>query len=221
MSTRSELVPRFSSAQRLVHWAVGLSFTLLLLTGLAFSYPALFWLTHLLGGGTSAMVLHPWVGVVFSAAMGATFVMWVRDMRLGAADRRWLRAIQAYARHDTGHVPPAGKYNGGQKLFFWAQTLLALVFLVSGLALWFPGAIAAVVPAASTLLASMRLLHYLATLAGGLLLPLHVYLGLFAFPGTARGMVDGKVSRAWAALHHPAWRPDTDPVTTTRDAERR
>jgi formate dehydrogenase-N gamma subunit len=95
------------------------------------------------------------------------------------------------------------------------------VFLVSGLALWFPDTVATAVPAASTLLASMRLLHYLATLAGGLLLTLHVYLGLFAFPGTARGMIDGRVTRAWAALHHPAWRPDAGPATTTGDAERR
>ena len=213
------LVHRFSAVQRLLHWAVGLSFTVLLLTGLAFSYPSLFWLTNLLGGGPTARALHPWVGLVFSASMAATFGMWVREMHLHAADLQWLRAIQAYARHQSADVPPAGKYNGGQKLFFWAQTLLGVLFLVSGLALWFPDTVATAVPSASTLLATMRLVHYTATLAGGLLVTMHVYLGLFAFPGTARGMIDGKVTRAWATLHHPAWQPGEDRPHATATAE--
>ena len=41
--------------------------------------------------------------------------------------------------------------------------------------------------------------------SGGLLLILHVYLGTVAYPGTARGMIDGKVTTAWARLHHPRW----------------
>ena len=212
------LVHRFSAVQRLLHWAVGLSFTVLLLTGLAFSYPSLFWLTNLLGGGPTARALHPWVGLVFSASMAATFGMWVREMHLDAADRHWLRAIPAYARHQSADVPPAGKYNAGQKLFFWAQTVLGLPFLVSGLALWLPDTVAAAVPAGASLLAPMRLVHYAATLAAGLLVTMHIYLGLFAFPGTARGMIDGKVTRAWATLHHPAWQPGEDqPHTPSQD----
>jgi len=215
------LIHRFSAIQRLIHWAVGVSFTILLLTGLAFSYPSLFWLTNLLGGGPMASVAHPWVGLIFSVSMAATFVMWVHDMTLTAIDWRWLRAIHSYARHQTADIPPAGKYNGGQKLFFWAQTALGIMFLISGLALWFPEAVATVVPNVSFLLASMRLVHYAATLAGGLLLTLHVYLGIFAFPGTARGMIDGKVTRAWATVHHPAWQPDRHPTHAPENADRR
>ena len=50
---RNEL-QRHSYAHRVVHWTVGLSFLLLLLTGLAFSYPSLFWMTTILGGGAAA-----------------------------------------------------------------------------------------------------------------------------------------------------------------------
>ena len=52
---------------------------------------------------------------------------------------------------------------------------------------------------------AMRLLHYLATLGGGLFLIVHVYLGTVAYPGTARGMIDGKVTPEWARLHHTRW----------------
>jgi formate dehydrogenase subunit gamma len=51
----------------------------------------------------------------------------------------------------------------------------------------------------------MRLLHYVATVGGGLLLIVHVYLGTVAYPGTLGGMLHGSVTRAWAKLHHPAW----------------
>jgi cytochrome b subunit of formate dehydrogenase len=51
----------------------------------------------------------------------------------------------------------------------------------------------------------MRLLHYAAALAGGLLLIVHVYLGTVAYPGTARGMIEGTVTTAWARLHHSRW----------------
>lgn len=190
---------RFTFFERLVHWTVGLSFVVLLLTGLAFSYPALYWLTELFGGGPSARALHPWAGVVFGVALVPMFVVWVRDMLFDRKDLAWLGALKHYALHEHDKVPASGKYNGGQKLFFWLQSLLGVLFVVSGVALWLPERFG------SEFLLWMRFAHYLATLGGGLLLIMHVYLGTAAYPGTLRGMLDGKVSRAWARLHHPRW----------------
>ena len=123
---------RFTFFERILHWVVGVTFVLLLATGLAFAYPALFWLTALLGGGPSARVLHPWIGMLFTAGMAAMIVVWFRDMFLSDSDRRWLRAVRAYATRDSANVPPAGKYNAGQKMFFWVQGALAVVFVASG-----------------------------------------------------------------------------------------
>jgi formate dehydrogenase subunit gamma len=195
-------VHRFSLAERLVHWLVGLTFVLLLLTGLAFSYPPLFWLTVLLGGGPTARVLHPWIGVLFTGGVVAMFWIWMRDMFISRSDVVWLKAVRHYARHDKENVPPAGKYNGGQKIFFWVQSMLGVVFLLSGLVLWFPDS------SGSTTLATMRFLHYAGALGAGLLLIPHIYLGTVAFPGTLRGMLHGKVSHGWARTHHPDWQRD-------------
>ncbi|MFQ5704554.1 MAG: formate dehydrogenase subunit gamma [Gemmatimonadales bacterium] len=190
---------RFTLFERLVHWLVGLSFVLLLLTGLAFSYPALYWLTSLVGGGPTARLLHPWIGMLFSVGVVLMFVLWVSDMHVNETDVKWLRAIPHYARHENHKVPPVGKYNAGQKAFFWLQSVLGVVFLVSGIPLWMPASFG------SGLLTISRVVHYAAALGGGLLLILHVYLGTVGFPGTARGMLYGRVSRAWAKLHHPLW----------------
>ena len=196
---------RFTYVERLVHWVVGLSFLFLLLTGLAFSHPRLFWITALVGGGPTARILHPWIGVAFGLSILAMLVIWSRDMRVGAADRAWLRAIRHYAVHDREKVPPAGKYNGGQKLFFWSMGALGVLYVVSGIPMWMPAGFLGLGPFYGAPVNVMRLLHYVATVGGGLLLIVHVYLGTVAYPGTLGAMMHGSVTRRWAKLHHPAW----------------
>lgn len=197
---------RFTYVERIVHWVVGLSFLFLLLTGLAFSHPRLFWLTALAGGGATARILHPWMGVGFTAGAVAMFFLWVRDMRLDAGDREWLKAIRYYAVHDKARVPPAGKYNAGQKMFFWTMSGLGLAYVASGVPMWMPGGVLGVGPFYGGVVNAMRLVHYLATVGGGLFLIVHVYLGTVAYPGTLGAMLTGRVSSAWAKLHHPRWR---------------
>ena len=207
MSARDEL-KRFTYAERVIHWVAGLTFVFLLFTGLAFSHPRLFWITNLVGGGSTARALHPWMGVLFTGSMLVMFVMWVRDMSIKSHDRAWLKAMKHYAVHDKENVPAAGKYNGGQKLFFWSMALLANAYILTGIPMWMPEGVLGLGPFYGGVVNWMRLVHYLATVAGGLLLIVHVYLGTVAYPGTLRGMLHGSVSRAWAKLHHPLWQKE-------------
>jgi formate dehydrogenase subunit gamma len=196
---------RFTFVERVVHWVVGLSFAYLLLTGLALAHPRLYWITTILGGGPLTRILHPWIGALFALSMALMYALWVGDMGLHAADRTWLRAVRHYAVHDKERVPPAGKYNGGQKLFFWTMTVLGVLFLLSGIPIWSPGGLLGFGPFYGGVVNMSRLLHYLATVAGGLLLIVHVYLGTVAYPGTLGAMIHGSVTDAWAKLHHPLW----------------
>jgi formate dehydrogenase subunit gamma len=107
--------------------------------------------------------------------------------------------------HDREKVPAAGKYNGGQKLFFWSMGALGVLYVASGIPMWLPAGFLGLGPFYGTTVNIMRLLHYVATVGGGLLLIVHVYLGTVAYPGTLGGMLHGSVTRAWAKLHHPAW----------------
>lgn len=200
--TAGRRIQRFSYHERVVHWVVGVTFTALLLSGLALSYPRLFWLTALFGGGPMTRVLHPWIGLVFTVGMGWMVAVWARDMGLDGQDRAWLKAVRHYVRHDRERVPAAGKYNGGQKLFFWLQAGFGAVFLATGVLLWFPDLVG------SGMLAFSRLVHYALTLGAGLLFLVHVYLGTLLYPGTAGAMLDGSVTHDWARLHHPRWYRD-------------
>ena len=117
----SQRIPRFTFSERVIHWAVGASFVFLLVTGLAFSHPRLYWLTYLVGGGSTARALHPLVGILFSVSLILMFFVWLKDMGLDSQDRKWLKAIMHYIKHDRDKVPEAGKYNAGQKVFFWSK----------------------------------------------------------------------------------------------------
>jgi formate dehydrogenase subunit gamma len=200
-------VLRYGFKERLIHAVAGLSYVYLLLTGLAFWTPALYWLAIVLGGGYLSRVLHPWVGLVFAAAVAAMAVSWSRDMRITADDRRWRQAMGHYIRNEDASVPPAGRFNYGQKMLFWLMVWGGLALLASGLVMWF---VASVPSELSGLRLAATLIHAIAALLtiGGFIV--HVYMGVAVVPGGLNAIVHGEVSEEWARHHHPLWRRDKE-----------
>jgi formate dehydrogenase gamma subunit len=189
---------RYSFFERVLHWTVAVTFVALLVSGLALAYPRLAWLSVLFGGGQTMRVAHPWIGVVFTAGIVLMLLVWGRGMLLQRVDWAWFRRLGRYA--STGHTGlDVGRWNGGQKAYFWISLLFGIVLLVSGVPLWDPDL------AGRGLRQLSRLSHHAAFLimVGGFII--HVLLSAFLFPGTMTGMTEGRVSRAWAAWHHPRW----------------
>jgi formate dehydrogenase subunit gamma len=193
-----EGLQRYNLFERILHWTVAITFIALLLSGLALGYPRLYWLSGLFGGGQTMRAAHPWIGVVFTAGILVMLVMWAKPMRTDAEDRMWLRRIREYVA--TGHNGvDNGRWNAGQKLYFWFSVVFAVILLITGIPLWFPSSWG------SGLLQWSRFLHhvvFLLTVAGFII---HVLLSALIFPGTMDGMTSGRVSTAWAAHHHPRW----------------
>lgn len=199
MKPREPELSRYSFQERLVHWAVALTFLYLLLTGLALFSPHLFWLAWLLGGGTTVAWWHPVVGVVFFGALFWMFRLWRHDMKFDGADREWMSHLGEYIRNQDRGLPEVGRFNPGQKQLFWLQAVAGTLLLLSGIPLWFPH----LFPQGLRLVSV--LVHELAALAaiGGLLV--HVYMGLAVVRGSLSAMITGKVSAAWARAHHARW----------------
>ena len=185
---------------RVVHWTVALTFFVCLLTGLPIWTPYLGFLAHLFGGLHVCRLLHPLAGVAFAGASVLMFVQWVSQMRLTPADREFItpRGMLRYFsyRNDDADV---GKYNGGQKMLFWAAALGAVGLLLSGLVIWFPLEFPQWLREASYLLHDAAFSLFFAMIIG------HIYLGTAAEPGTFRSIIRGTVTKSWARLHHPAW----------------
>jgi formate dehydrogenase subunit gamma len=192
------VVERYTFGERVLHWWVALTFVALMLSGFALGYPRAAFLSGLFGGGQTMRFLHPWIGVGFFAGVVLMLFAWAGDMRFDRADREWRRRMRTYA--TSGHTGlDIGRYNAGQKGYFWFSVLTGLLLLVTGLPLWYPWLAGAGVGQAS------RLVHHAVFLltVGGFIL--HVYLSTVMLPGTFSAMTTGRVTRAWAAWHHPRW----------------
>ena len=193
---------RYTLTERLVHWAAGLSYVYLLLTGLAFWSPTLFWLTVFTGGGAAARAWHPWAGLLFAAAVARMYELWRRDMRATEYDRAWNRAMGAYVRNEDENLPPAGRFNPGQKMLFWVMFWGGAVLLVSGIVLWFPEYVPwnwRAVRAAAVLV------HAGAALVTIGAFIVHVYMGAAVVRGGFTSIIRGEVTEDWARAHHPLW----------------
>ncbi|MGH8993932.1 MAG: formate dehydrogenase subunit gamma [Acidimicrobiia bacterium] len=196
-------IERYTFNERLLHWWTAITFIALMASGLALGYPRLAFLSGLFGGGQTLRFLHPWIGVGFTAGVVVMFLAWAKDMRFDAVDRMWRRRIRTYAK--SGHTGlDIGRYNAGQKGYFWFSVVLGLVLLVTGLPLWYPWL------AGPGIRQAARVLHHATFLltVGGFMV--HVLLSAVVLPGTMSAMTSGRVTRAWAAWHHPRWFRERD-----------
>lgn len=207
MSQQSYLLPngrvlRYTYRERLVHWMAGFSYVYLLLTGLAFWSPWLFWITMIFGGPTISRELHPWVGLIFFLAVLWMLPMWGSQMRFTEQDRAWWRALPHYIRNEDSDVPDEDRFNAGQKALYWGFFFCGIVLLLTGFVLWephwFPWSLRAF------RLISV-LLHPIAALITIALFMIHVYMGTAVERGAFGSVIRGDVSRTWAQRFHRAW----------------
>jgi formate dehydrogenase subunit gamma len=198
----SRSIVRYSFRERLVHLVAAISYVYVLLTGLAFWTPGLYWIAVLLGGGFLSRMLHPWAGVLFALVVGYMVATWRRDMRVVDADRAWQKALGHYVRNDDAHMPEVGRFNYGQKQFFWLMAWSTVLLVASGVVLWF----AEIVPASLMAIRQAAVLvHAVAALVTVGLFIVHLYMGLVVVPGATRAILRGDVSEAWARHHHRLW----------------
>lgn len=207
MSHSEQLIPhghvlRYSFKERLNHWIAAGSFIYLMLTGLAFWSPWLFWIATMLGGPELSRMLHPWVGLLFTVSVLYMFTLWASQMHFEPVDKAWWNSLHYYIRNQDDKMPPAGRYNAGQKLLFWSFFGGGLLLLASGCVLWFTESIPW----------NLRWLRFLAVIvhAGTALLMIgsfmiHVYMGVFAERGAFGSVIRGDVSLSFAKRYHPGW----------------
>jgi len=199
---RRRAILRYTLNERVNHWIAALTYIYCLMTGLAFWSPYLFWMAVILGGGATSRFWHPWFGLVFTASVSWMYGIWRRDMRTTDADRAWSKSIRFYIRNEDQHLPPEGRFNYGQKLFFWVMFFGVILLLVSGIGLWFVESIPW----------SLRWLRYLAVAVhvGAALITIgafiiHVYMGTAMVRGGFSSIIRGEVSPEWAKTHHRLW----------------
>jgi len=192
---------RYEDGERMTHWVVAITFVLAGLSGLAFFHPSLFFFSHLFGGGPWTRILHPFIGLLMFLAFVLMAVHHWRDNVMKPGDSEWRKKAPDLLLGRHPQMPPAGKFNAGQKVLFWVLLVCMGVLLATGVALWRPW-IAPLLPV--DLLRVSVLLHAVGAAVLVLMIIGHIYMGIWT-KGSMRGMTRGNVPEGWARLHHPAW----------------
>jgi formate dehydrogenase subunit gamma len=198
------LIHRFSTVEQVVHWSVAISFCVLGLSGLimlfgkhvvlpVIGYTPFAWLAAL------GKNLHNFVAPFFIVAVVAMIVLFIKDNFPRTYDLRWF--ARAWAVMARGEHVPTGRFNGGEKGWFWFGVVgLSIVVSWSGLILLFPNfdQTRAVMQDAWIWHASAALLYIAISLG-------HIYLGTIGLEGSYRAMRTGYVDETWAKEHHEYW----------------
>ena len=194
-------VPRFTLNQRTAHWFAAGLFWLLGITGLILLYGR-FVLIPLLGAdgfsvtAAACKEMHNLFGPLFILAVLALLVLFVKGNFFKLADLKW------FARGGGmfgGHVS-AGRFNAGEKTWFWLVMIFGTALCVSGMILEF-----AIFGQGRDVMALSHVVHGISAL---LLIAVsfgHIYLGTAGVEGTLEGMTTGFVDANWAKAHHDQW----------------
>jgi len=200
-TVRDDELLRHPVYTRVLHWGVATFFVLALLSGFAIYTPWLFrLLTPLFGGGPMTRLLHPYFSLGFVIVFAFQVLNWIAPMSWNADDDRWMRRIRQYVSNDDKLEPEyVDFFNAGQKLYFWAIVGSVVLFLLSGIPLWFPVTFGRIVVSLS------YVVHDIAAIVMLVGFIIHVYEGTAAQPGTFHSMTRGTVEKRWAWTHHPRW----------------
>ena len=208
-------VDRYTVGARINHWITATCLVLLALSGLALFHPTLFFLTNLFGGGQATRAIHPWIGVVLFFSFAGLFLRFWRLNLWKGADTTWLVRLHEVLGNRDNEDPDLveiGKYNAGQKVVFWGMSVLIVVLISSGLAIWDQYF------ADYTTIEQKRLavlVHSLAAIVIICVWIVHVYAAIWV-RGTINAMTRGRVTGGWAWRHHRKWLRD---LVTGKPAE--
>jgi formate dehydrogenase subunit gamma len=199
-------IRRFTAWQMAIHWTTAYAFLTLAITGLIIAfgknillpligYTLFSWLTVL------AKNLHNFIGPLFLVCIILLFFTFVRDNVWRKYDWNWIRHFGGLiSKRDV----PSGKFNAGEKVWFWGGLLIAgIAVSITGLILDFPNfnQTRGTMQIANLIHLAIASLFILAALG-------HIYMGTLGMAGAYDAMSKGYVDETWAKEHHLYWYND-------------
>jgi formate dehydrogenase subunit gamma len=201
------LIRRFGAVERWAHWTVAISFCILALTGLntlfgkyvllpVVGYTLFAWLASL------SKFAHNFVAPVFVVGLLAMIIIYVKDNFPEKGDLAWFRG--AFAMFWSGKHVPSGRFNAGEKAYFWiGVVVLCITLSVSGAIMLFPN-----FEQLRTTLQQANVVHAIAAVVMVVMALAHIYVGTIGVEGAYQNMREGVTDETWAREHHELWYND-------------
>jgi formate dehydrogenase subunit gamma len=203
----NQLVEKYRKPVRILHWIHSGAFIILFLTGLILFIPGLAFLAE----DSWTRVIHRIAAVIFIVMPLLYLIISPKSaMRglkqaftWGSADLEWLKAApRYYFLGDEKAMPPQGAMNSGQKLWWFLTIVFGILFVITGLIMWFFKTIA---PA--SMLQWMVFIHDVSFIVAGAMFLLHIYLGVLhpMMTDAWNAIAKCKISTGYAKKHHGIW----------------
>jgi formate dehydrogenase subunit gamma len=195
-------IVRFNAFERFVHWMTASCFVVLALTGLNVTFGRAV-LMPVMGAESFAAwsqwakYAHNYLSFPFTVGVVLIFLMWIASNIPSSVDVEWVKRGGGLV---SGEDPPAGRFNGGQKVIYWIVVLGGGAAAVTGYMLMFPfyATDLAGMQLAQVIHGTVAVLFVAAMLA-------HIYVGTIGMEGAFEAMGTGNVDVNWAKQHHSLW----------------
>ena len=186
----ADAIPWWNMFERIIHWIMAVSFVILLISGLLITFGRYF------GGGGGTLFLrqlHDYSGFVFIPCLAIMVLLWLKESIPKAYDMGWLAHFGGYLGYKEKLT--SGKFNAGQKLWFWIMTVTGVLLSWSGLGLFFQWG----------MMSDLRfyvILHFFSSIPMILMFLVHLYMTTIGTKGSFMGMIHGKMSKTAAESYH-------------------
>ena len=179
------------------HWVMAISCILLAVQGYGFLFH-IEGIGSAFGGFNSMKTWHNYLGIAFSVSLFFSIFMYLKEaLTFDSDDIGWIMVLGGYLSHKAT-VPPMGKINTGQKFFYLAVLIFGIAISASGYVIW-------LLPGNKQYILLSHIVHNISFVILMIAIPVHIYLGTVANPGTLRIMLSGTVPYQWAKKRHPKW----------------
>jgi len=197
---------RFDGVERIAHWLTAIGFLILILTGAALYIPAL---VGFVGRRVLVVRIHVDAGLALPLPLIISLAgSWGKGLRAdlkrlnrwGSDDREWMRRSVHWEPTDKLVI---GKFNAGQKLNAAIVGGTMIVMLMTGSVMHWPYYFALSWRTGATFVHDAVAVAFFVVVVG------HIGMAL-THPPALRSIFTGKVTRAWARRHAPAWLEEID-----------
>ncbi|MEW6033321.1 MAG: formate dehydrogenase subunit gamma [Chloroflexota bacterium] len=204
---KTERVERYSVMARVFHWVHVTAFITLVVTGIFLYVP---WIGAV-AQDSWTRVIHRIGAVLFMGMPILFFLVRPRSaietikegLTWGKEDFGWVAAApRYYFLGDEAAMPPQGRVNSGQKLWFLLLMLTGPVFVITGILMWF---FQDTLP--SAVFQWSVFAHDVSFIATVCFFFVHIYLSVLhpLMSGVFSSMTNGKVTKEFAQAHYAKW----------------
>lgn len=199
-------IQAFSLYNRIIHQVAAVSFIVIVPTGFVIVFGSFF------GGGmfvTLCKNLHGIFTIPFAIVVIPMFLMWLKEAIFNFDDVKWMMIVGGYLSKEKKPIP-AGKFNAGQKMWYWIATLGGMVMVITGAAMFFLDFNIDMVKSMTGLsqIDFLRVMAILHNVVGFLVVALfitHVYMSMFAIKGAVHSILDGHMEEEEVRILHSSW----------------